>query len=47
MEVIVEMRGVIVSRMGNTSSPERTRHLISAILFPAEERPPGPADKQG
>ncbi|WP_406495198.1 helix-turn-helix domain-containing protein [Streptomyces sp. NBC_00846] len=47
MEMIVEMRSVIVSRMGNTPSPERTRHLISPILFPAEEGPPGPADKQG
>ncbi|MFC9625308.1 hypothetical protein ACFTXM_36865 [Streptomyces sp. NPDC056930] len=46
MEMIGEMRDVLVSRMGNTPSPERTRHLISPILFPAEERPPSPADRQ-
>ncbi|MFF4951137.1 helix-turn-helix domain-containing protein [Streptomyces chattanoogensis] len=38
-ELIGEMREVLVARMGNTPSPERTRHLISPILFPAEEPP--------
>jgi DNA-binding transcriptional ArsR family regulator len=46
-EMIDEMRRVIVPRMRNEPSPERTRHLISPILFPAEESPPraddGPA----
>ncbi|MFE0380533.1 helix-turn-helix domain-containing protein [Streptomyces inhibens] len=45
-EMIGEMRSVIVSRMGNAPSPERTRHLISPILFPAEERPPGATGSQ-
>ncbi|MEU7892945.1 helix-turn-helix domain-containing protein [Nonomuraea sp. NPDC049152] len=40
-EMISEMREVIVSRMGNEPSPERTRHLLSPILFPAEEPPAG------
>ncbi|MGW9174413.1 helix-turn-helix domain-containing protein [Streptomyces decoyicus] len=38
-ELIGEMRAVLVSRMGNEPSPERTRHLLSPILFPAEEPP--------
>ncbi|WAU16781.1 ArsR family transcriptional regulator [Streptomyces tubercidicus] len=38
-ELIGEMREVLVSRMGNEPSPERTRHLLSPVLFPAEEPP--------
>jgi DNA-binding transcriptional ArsR family regulator len=49
-EMINEMRSVLVSRMGNEPSPERTRHLLSPILFPAEEPPPrtpgGQADQR-
>ncbi|MFG2518358.1 hypothetical protein [Streptomyces sp. NPDC048527] len=30
----------IAARMGNAPSPDRTRHLISPILFPTEDRPP-------
>jgi DNA-binding transcriptional ArsR family regulator len=37
MEMIDEMRTVIRSRLDNTPSPERTRHLLATILFPAEE----------
>jgi DNA-binding transcriptional ArsR family regulator len=40
-EMIEEMRGVIVARMRNEPSPDRTRHLLSPILFPAEEPPHG------
>jgi hypothetical protein len=35
--MISEMRDVIVSRIGNEPSPDRTRHLLSPILFPVEE----------
>jgi DNA-binding transcriptional ArsR family regulator len=49
-EMISEMRSVLVSRMGNEPSPERTRHLLSPILFPAEEplprTPGGQADQR-
>jgi hypothetical protein len=38
--MIDEMRRVIVPRMGNEPSPDRIRHLITPILFPAEESPP-------
>lgn len=41
VEMISEMRDVIAARMGHTPSPERTRHLLSPILFPAETPPPG------
>jgi DNA-binding transcriptional ArsR family regulator len=43
-EMIDEMRRVIVPRMGNEPSPDRTRHLISPILFPAEGSPPSAED---
>jgi DNA-binding transcriptional ArsR family regulator len=39
-EMIEELRGVLVSRLGNAPSPGRIRHLLSPVLFPAEE-PPG------
>ncbi|GAB3960788.1 helix-turn-helix domain-containing protein [Actinoallomurus acanthiterrae] len=35
-EMIGELRDVIVSRMRNEPSPDRVRHLLSPILFPAE-----------
>jgi hypothetical protein len=35
--LIGEMRDAIVSRIGNEPSPDRTRHLLSPILFPTEE----------
>ncbi|TJZ56801.1 ArsR family transcriptional regulator [Streptomyces piniterrae] len=35
--LIDEMRDVLVRRIANDPSPERTRYLISPILFPAEE----------
>ncbi|WP_336049182.1 hypothetical protein [Streptomyces sp. CA2R101] len=38
-EMIGDLREVIVSRMGHDPSPERTRHLLSPIVFPAEARP--------
>lgn len=38
-ELIDELRDVIVARMANEPAPERTRHLLSPILFPAEEPP--------
>jgi DNA-binding transcriptional ArsR family regulator len=38
-EMIDEVRSVIVSRSGNGPALGRTRHLLSTILFPAEEPP--------
>ncbi|KIZ15936.1 helix-turn-helix domain-containing protein [Streptomyces natalensis] len=35
-ELIGEMRDVLLSRLGNKPSAERTRHLLSPIVFPAE-----------
>ncbi|WP_327354697.1 helix-turn-helix domain-containing protein [Streptomyces sp. NBC_01304] len=35
-ELIGELRDVLVRRIGQEPSPERTRYLISPILFPAE-----------
>ncbi|MFE7266470.1 helix-turn-helix domain-containing protein [Streptomyces sp. NPDC057592] len=37
--LIDEMRDALVRRITNEPSPERTRYLISPILFPAEEPP--------
>ncbi|MGW7261041.1 hypothetical protein [Streptomyces sp. NPDC054834] len=37
--MIGEMRDVLMRRITNEPSPERTRYLISPILFPAEEAP--------
>jgi DNA-binding transcriptional ArsR family regulator len=37
--MIEELREVIAPRMRHDPSPERTRHLLSPILFPAEEPP--------
>ncbi|MCM2413198.1 helix-turn-helix domain-containing protein [Streptomyces sp. RKAG290] len=39
-EMIGEMREVITARMALGPAPERTRHLLSPILFPAETQPP-------
>ncbi|MEU7576493.1 helix-turn-helix domain-containing protein [Streptomyces sp. NPDC041068] len=38
--MIEEMRAVLAPRLAQAPAPERTRHLISPILFPAEEAPP-------
>ncbi|MCO6004389.1 helix-turn-helix domain-containing protein [Actinoallomurus purpureus] len=38
-EMIGELRDVIVSRMAHEPSPDRVRHLLSPILFPAETTP--------
>ncbi|MDH6122177.1 helix-turn-helix domain-containing protein [Kitasatospora sp. GAS204B] len=38
-ELIGELRAAIVSRIGNEPAPERTRHLLSPIMFPAEQSP--------
>ena len=45
-EMIGELRAVLVPRLANAPTPERTRHLVSPILFPAEE-PPARADGPG
>ncbi|WP_267882265.1 hypothetical protein [Streptomyces rimosus] len=37
-----EMRAALTRRITNEPSPERTRYLISPILFPAED--PAAAD---
>lgn len=39
-EMIGEMREVVTARMTYGPSPERTRHLLSPILFPAETQLP-------
>ncbi|MFD9428378.1 hypothetical protein [Streptomyces sp. NPDC060054] len=39
-EMINDLRSVIVARMNREPSPERTRYLLSPILFPAEPRTP-------
>ncbi|MFF7638315.1 helix-turn-helix domain-containing protein [Kitasatospora sp. NPDC008050] len=36
-ELIADLRRAIVARMANEPAPGRTRHLISPILFPAED----------
>jgi DNA-binding transcriptional ArsR family regulator len=38
-QMIDQLREVIVAKMHNGPGPGRTRHLISPILFPAEESP--------
>lgn len=35
-ELIGELRAAIAPRLAHTPSPERTRHLLSPILFPTE-----------
>ncbi|KOU04826.1 ArsR family transcriptional regulator [Streptomyces sp. NRRL F-5755] len=42
--LIEEMRAALMRRIANEPSPERTRYLISPILFPAED--PAAADGQ-
>ncbi|KOT66641.1 MULTISPECIES: helix-turn-helix domain-containing protein [Streptomyces] len=42
--LIEEMRAALMRRITNEPSPERTRYLISPILFPAED--PAAADGQ-
>jgi DNA-binding transcriptional ArsR family regulator len=39
-EMIGELRGAIVPRMGNEPAPGRAQYLLSPILFPIEERNP-------
>ncbi|MFD0413203.1 helix-turn-helix domain-containing protein [Streptomyces sp. NPDC127108] len=38
-EMIAELREVIVARAANEPTPQRTRHLLSPIVFPAEGPP--------
>ncbi|MET7520119.1 helix-turn-helix domain-containing protein [Streptomyces sp. NPDC005480] len=38
-ELIHELRAVLLPRLSNEPTPERSRHLISPILFPSEEAP--------
>ena len=38
-ELIGEMRNVIVSKLDNKPTPDRSLHLLSPILFPIEEPP--------
>ncbi|MBC6457284.1 helix-turn-helix domain-containing protein [Actinomadura sp. HBU206391] len=45
-EMIKAMRGVILARRGNGPAPDRTRHLLSPILFPTEEPPPRTSGEQ-
>ena len=41
-QLIVELRGAIVPRLANEQAPERTRYLLSPILFPMEQPPATP-----
>jgi DNA-binding transcriptional ArsR family regulator len=43
--MIEELRAVIAPRLANAPSPERRRHLLSPILFPAEDAPVGEAGR--
>ncbi len=38
--MISELRNAIVPRLANPSTPDRTRYLLSPILFPSEEPAP-------
>jgi DNA-binding transcriptional ArsR family regulator len=38
-EMIGEVRKLVIPRMQNEPSPDRTPHLVSTILFPTERRP--------
>ncbi|MER6047871.1 helix-turn-helix domain-containing protein [Streptomyces sp. NPDC001793] len=40
-EMIGELRGVIAPRLANGPTPDRSRHLLSPILFPVAEPPAG------
>jgi DNA-binding transcriptional ArsR family regulator len=40
--MISELREAIVPRLANPASPDRTRYLLSPILFPSEEPPADP-----
>ncbi|MEU6345823.1 helix-turn-helix domain-containing protein [Streptomyces sp. NPDC046977] len=42
--MIEELRAVLLPRLAHGPAPDRTRHLISPVLFPAEE-PPGRQDR--
>jgi DNA-binding transcriptional ArsR family regulator len=37
--MVGELRAAIVPRLGNLSAPDRTRYLLSPILFPSEAPP--------
>ena len=39
-ELINQVRGALIARMGNTASSDRTPYLVSTILFPTEQRAP-------
>lgn len=41
-EMIGELRRVILPRLANQPTPDRTQHLLSPILFPIEHPPPDP-----
>ncbi|GAB3398889.1 helix-turn-helix domain-containing protein [Flindersiella endophytica] len=41
--MISELRAAIVPRLANPSTPDRTRYLLSPILFPSEEPAADPA----
>ncbi|MFD5875267.1 helix-turn-helix domain-containing protein [Streptomyces sp. NPDC060322] len=43
-ELIDELRAVIVPRLAFGPAPERSRHLLSPVLFPAQTRPEPGAD---
>jgi hypothetical protein len=41
-QLIAELRQVIAPRLANKQAPERTRYLLSPILFPMEQPPATP-----
>lgn len=46
-EMIGELRGAIAPRLANTPTGDRSRYLLSPILFPAEEPSADPAPDPG
>lgn len=45
-EMLIEMRGVLLARTGNRPTPDRSPHLLSAILFPSGQRPVGATSQE-
>lgn len=44
LEMISRLREAIAPRLANAPAPDRTRYLLSPILFPAEQPPTAPQD---
>ncbi|MFF2139510.1 helix-turn-helix domain-containing protein [Streptomyces sp. NPDC058193] len=46
-QLMAELRAVIVPRLAHGPTPERTRHLLSPVIFPAHPGPGPAADRPG